>query len=64
MAYAVEQRTRELHRLALGAERGALRNMVISQAMRMALAGMAIGMAAAVGPARLNFLVGGLSGIR
>ena len=60
MAYAVEQRTRELGiRLALGAEGGALRNVVISQAMRLALAGIAAGLAAAAGLARLNFLLGG-----
>jgi len=48
MAYAVEQRTLEFGiRLALGADSAALRNMVVRQAMMLAAAGIAVGLAAA-----------------
>jgi predicted permease len=48
MAYAVQQRTREIGvRLALGAEPGAVRTMVVLQGMRLALAGVIIGVATA-----------------
>ncbi len=48
MAYSVEQRTLEFGiRLALGADPSRLRNMVVQQAMALAGAGMAIGLAAA-----------------
>jgi putative ABC transport system permease protein len=48
MAYAVEQRTQELGiRLALGAQASQVRNMVVGQGMALALAGVAIGLAAA-----------------
>jgi predicted permease len=48
MAYAVQQRTREIGvRLALGAEPGAVRTMVVLQGMRLAILGVAIGIAAA-----------------
>jgi putative ABC transport system permease protein len=54
MAYSVEQRTQELGiRLALGAGVAQVRNMVIVQGMTLALAGIAIGMAAAFGLSRL-----------
>ncbi len=47
MAYSVEQRTQEIGiRLALGAEYGSVRNMVIFQGMRLALIGVVIGVAA------------------
>ena len=50
MAHSVQQRTHELGvRLALGAEAGDVRNMVIFQGMRVALIGVAIGCAAAFG---------------
>jgi cell division protein FtsX len=50
MAYAVQQRTREIGvRLALGAEPGAVRRMVVLQGMRLALAGVVLGVAAAYG---------------
>ena len=48
MAYAVQQRTREIGvRLALGAEPGAVRTMVVLQGMRLALTGVVLGVAAA-----------------
>ena len=48
MAYAVEQRTVEFGiRMALGANGGSLRNMVLGQAMRLAVVGAAIGSVAA-----------------
>jgi predicted permease len=48
IAYSVEQRTVEFGiRLALGAEFGGLRNMVIAQAMKLAGIGIAIGLVAA-----------------
>jgi putative ABC transport system permease protein len=48
MAYAVQQRTREIGvRLALGAEPGAVRRMVVAQGMRLALVGVVIGVGAA-----------------
>jgi ABC-type antimicrobial peptide transport system permease subunit len=48
MAYAVQQRTREIGvRLALGAEPGAVRRMVVLQGMRLALVGVILGVAAA-----------------
>jgi putative ABC transport system permease protein len=54
MAYSVEQRRQEFGiRLALGADRPALRNMVVSQAMRLAMVGILIGLAAAFGLTRL-----------
>jgi hypothetical protein len=48
IAYSVQQRTREIGvRIALGAEAGEVRNMVISQGMRVALLGVLAGCAAA-----------------
>jgi len=61
MAYAVEQRTQEIGiRLALGASTSEVKNMVVFQAMRLALAGVGIGVAAALGLARFvtTFLFG------
>jgi predicted permease len=53
MAYAVQQRTREIGvRLALGAQPGAVRTMVVLQGMRLALAGVISGVAAAYGLSR------------
>ncbi|MGB6721483.1 MAG: FtsX-like permease family protein, partial [Terracidiphilus sp.] len=61
MAYSVEQRTQEMGiRMALGADRGAIRKLVVWQGMRMALVGVAIGVGAAFGFTRLiaSFLFG------
>jgi predicted permease len=54
MSYAVEQRTQEIGiRLALGANIGQVRQMVIRQGMTLAIAGVTIGVASAFGLARL-----------
>jgi ABC-type antimicrobial peptide transport system permease subunit len=53
MAYTVEQRTQEIGiRLALGAESGALRRMIILQGMRLAIVGVVVGAASAFGLTR------------
>ena len=54
MAYSVEQRTQEIGiRLALGAQTSQVRRMVVVQGMTLALVGLAIGLGAAFGIARL-----------
>jgi ABC-type antimicrobial peptide transport system permease subunit len=54
MAYSVEQRTQEIGiRLALGASASTVKNMVVRQGMILAIVGVAIGLAAAFGLARL-----------
>jgi putative ABC transport system permease protein len=54
MSYAVVQRSREIGiRMALGAQPGDVRGMVVSQAMRMGVAGLAIGLAGALAASRL-----------
>jgi predicted permease len=54
MAYTVQQRTQEIGiRMALGAESGALRNMVVGQGLVLAVAGIVIGLGAAYGLTRL-----------
>ena len=61
MAYSVEQRTQEIGiRLALGAEARQVKNMVVLQGMRLTLAGVALGVAAAFGLTRFlaSFLFG------
>jgi ABC-type antimicrobial peptide transport system permease subunit len=61
MAYSVQQRTQELGiRIALGAAPGDVRNAIVVQGMRLALAGVMIGEAAAFGLTRFlaNFLFG------
>jgi predicted permease len=62
MAYSVAQRTQEIGiRLALGAEGSDVRNMVISQGLRLTLAGVVLGLATAFGLAR--FLASLLFGV-
>jgi predicted permease len=61
LAYSVQQRTQEIGiRMALGARPEAVRNMILFQGMRLALVGVAIGIAAALGLTRLlaSFLFG------
>ena len=61
MAYSVEQRTQEIGiRLALGANTGDVRRMVIRQGMRLAVVGLVIGLASSFGLARViaNLLFG------
>jgi predicted permease len=61
MAYSVQQRTQEIGiRLALGAQTGQVRKMVVTQGMRLAIVGLAIGVAAAFGLTRFlsSFLYG------
>jgi predicted permease len=61
MAYSVQRRILEIGvRLALGADAGAVRNLVIWQGMRVAWIGVAIGCAVALGLTRLiaGFLFG------
>jgi putative ABC transport system permease protein len=61
MAYSVEQRTQEIGiRMALGADRGAIRGLVVWQGMRLALVGVIVGVGAALGLTRLlsTFLFG------
>jgi putative ABC transport system permease protein len=54
VAFSVEQRTHELGiRLALGASFPQVRNMIVLQAMRLAIIGIAIGLVAARGFTRL-----------
>jgi predicted permease len=53
MAYSVEQRTQEIGiRLALGAESGRVRRMIMFQGMELAIAGVLIGVASALGLSR------------
>jgi putative ABC transport system permease protein len=54
MAYSVEQRMQEIGiRIALGAGPSEMRNMIVSQGMRLALIGVAIGLGGAFGLTRL-----------
>jgi putative ABC transport system permease protein len=61
MAFSVQQRTQEIGiRMALGADRGVIRNLVVWQGMRLAIAGVILGVGAAFGLTRLiaSFLFG------
>lgn len=54
LAYTVAQRTREFGlRMALGADGGAVRGLVMKQVVQMAVIGGAVGMAIAIGVGRL-----------
>ncbi len=61
MAYSVQQRTQEMGiRMALGADRAHIRGLIVWQGMRLAIAGVVLGIAAAFGLTRLlaTFLFG------
>ena len=61
MAYSVQQRTQEMGiRMALGADRSSIRNLVVWHGMRLAIAGVVIGIGAAFGLTRFiaSFLFG------
>lgn len=61
MAYSVQQRTQEMGiRMALGADRGRIRNLVVRHGMTLALIGVVIGVGASFGLTRLlaTFLFG------
>jgi len=61
MAYTVQQRTQEMGiRMALGADRARIRNLVVWQGMQLAIIGAVIGVGAAFGLTRLiaSFLFG------
>ncbi len=54
MSCSVEQRTQEIGiRMALGAGRGGMRRMVLAQGMKLAMAGVALGLALAYGLSRV-----------
>jgi ABC-type antimicrobial peptide transport system permease subunit len=54
LAYTVAQRTREFGlRMALGADGGTVRGMVMKQVLKMAMVGGVIGMIVAIGVGRL-----------
>jgi putative ABC transport system permease protein len=61
MAYSVQQRTQEMGiRMALGADRSRIRNLVVWQGMQLTIAGVVAGVVAAFGLTRLiaSFLFG------
>ena len=63
MAYSVEQRTQEMGiRMALGADRAAIRKLVVWHGMRLALVGVVLGIGAAFGLTR--FLASFLFGVK
>ena len=54
MAYSVQQRTQEMGiRMALGADRSRIRNLVVWQGMQLTIAGVVVGAGAAFGLTRL-----------
>jgi ABC-type antimicrobial peptide transport system permease subunit len=54
MAYSVAQRTQEMGiRMALGADRATIRKLIVLHGMRLALAGVVLGIGAAFGLTRL-----------
>jgi ABC-type antimicrobial peptide transport system permease subunit len=54
MAYAVEQRSKEIGlRMALGASQESVLRLILGQGLVLAAAGLAVGLAAAVGATRL-----------
>jgi len=54
MAYSVEQRTQEMGiRMALGADRGTIRKLVVWHGMKLAIVGVVLGVGAAFGLTRL-----------
>src|ERR1700691_823821 len=61
MAYSVQQRTQEMGiRMALGADRATIRNLVVWHGMKLAVVGVVLGIAASFGLTRLiaSFLFG------
>lgn len=63
MAYSVQQRTQEMGiRMALGADRSRIRNLVVRHGMTLALIGVAVGLGAAFGLTR--FLASFLFGVK
>jgi ABC-type antimicrobial peptide transport system permease subunit len=54
MAYSVAQRTQEMGiRMALGADRSAIRRLVVWHGMKLAIVGVVLGLVAALGLTRL-----------
>ena len=63
MAYSVQQRTKEMGiRMALGADRSAIRNLVVWRGMKLTLIGVVLGIGAAFGLTR--FLASLLFGVK
>jgi putative ABC transport system permease protein len=61
MAYSVQQRTQEIGiRMAVGADRSRIRNLVVWQGMQLTIVGVVVGICAAFGLTRLiaSFLFG------